>query len=153
MVNILAVSDWELGSGRGLSIEKQINPKKYDVDIILNCGDLSPSYLEYLTCLYSPAEKIMVHGNHDMKYYPRINDGSEQHKKKGYYSEIYQGMMILNNGTYNLKKDDFSFLNENLMIAGFSGANAHGNKPFFFKEGQARQFAYALKIKNVPRRH
>ena len=37
------------------------------VELIISCGDLSPSYLSFLTC-FTEAPVLYVHGNHDGRY-------------------------------------------------------------------------------------
>ncbi len=38
-----------------------------DIDLIISCGDLEPSYLEFLVTM-SNVPVLYVHGNHDVKY-------------------------------------------------------------------------------------
>lgn len=38
-----------------------------DIDLIISCGDLAPSYLEFLVT-FSNVPVLYVHGNHDKKY-------------------------------------------------------------------------------------
>ena len=38
-----------------------------DIDLIISCGDLEPSYLEFLAT-FANVPVLYVHGNHDLKY-------------------------------------------------------------------------------------
>jgi len=44
------------------------------IDLVISCGDLSPSYLSFLTC-FTPAPILYVHGNHDTKYERKPPEG------------------------------------------------------------------------------
>lgn len=63
MINILALSDEE--SPR---FWNEFEPLRLDhIDMILACGDLSPSYLSFIAT-YTHAPVLYVHGNHDGRY-------------------------------------------------------------------------------------
>jgi len=44
------------------------------IDLIISCGDLSPSYLSFLTC-FTCAPILYVHGNHDTRYAEKPPEG------------------------------------------------------------------------------
>ncbi|MFP4403156.1 MAG: metallophosphoesterase family protein, partial [Nanoarchaeota archaeon] len=137
MVRILAVSDEET------LYKKSFTNKKFkNIDILVSCGDLSPSYLEYIVHKTMPTHRIMIHGNHDNIYFPH----NYEHKSKG-YSDIFKGMHVLNNDFYKIDKKEYN-LDENLVIAGFYGANAHGSEPFFLDEKKLNFFAKKMKFKD-----
>jgi Icc-related predicted phosphoesterase len=62
-MNILAVSDIE-----DKYIWDHFDSERFkDIDIIISCGDLKASYLEFLVTMI-PAPLLYVHGNHDTRY-------------------------------------------------------------------------------------
>ena len=62
-MNILAVSDIE-----DKYIWDHFDKEKFkDVDLIISCGDLKATYLEFLVTMI-PAPLLYVHGNHDTRY-------------------------------------------------------------------------------------
>lgn len=139
MVTILSISDEELIQGRNVTLDKEI-PDDISIDILVNCGDISPSYLEYLQFTYTPKERIMVHGNHDSTYYT----SQDQHPERGYYSSVYQGMFILNQGEYTIPHTQFS-TDKDITVLGYSGAKAHGTRPFFFTDDEATSYFRRMK--------
>ena len=64
------------------------------VDLVLSCGDLTPEYLEFLTC-FTPAPILYVHGNHDTKYEHRPPEGCVCIDGKLY---VHEGLRILGLG-------------------------------------------------------
>ncbi|MCP5454699.1 MAG: metallophosphoesterase [Thermotogae bacterium] len=130
MLSIMCASD----------VEKNIrNDRKRNVDILVGCGDLSPGYMDYLMSEFRPSVGVLIHGNHDEKYYRPYY--SERNLK---FSNIYKGFIIINNGVINLK----NFLGKDFFIAGFSGAMSYGDKPFHFSEKEVKHFYKKLsKIK------
>ncbi len=64
VLKILAISDvedealWDVNKPGALT---------EDVDLVLSCGDLNPSYLSFIAT-YTKAPVIYVHGNHDGRY-------------------------------------------------------------------------------------
>ena len=62
-MNILVVADEESKS----LWDYYEKSKLEDIDLILSCGDLSPSYLSFLVTM-SKAPVLYVRGNHDDKY-------------------------------------------------------------------------------------
>jgi predicted phosphodiesterase len=63
-VKILAVSDHVVGGVYSSHIRQRFG----DVDMVLSCGDLPYSYLEYIVTLLS-VPCFFVHGNHDHPEY------------------------------------------------------------------------------------
>lgn len=130
MIKIIAVSDIE------------INLKNSDneyFDILISCGDLSPGYLDYLANEFRTPITIMVHGNHDKKYYKN----EIEYENIVSFSEIFKGCLIINSGILNLKK----YINKDLIISGYSGALSYGSKPFHFKEKDVNQLKRKIKRK------
>jgi Icc-related predicted phosphoesterase len=66
-MKILAVSDQVIERIYALAVNKHFQ----DVDLILGCGDLPYTYLEYLTTVLN-VPLYYVPGNHDPEYKPRI---------------------------------------------------------------------------------
>ena len=68
-MKILLLSDQE-----SRSLYEFYSPEKFaDVELIIACGDLKPSYLEFFSTMVS-APLVYVLGNHD-KWYPEKNAG------------------------------------------------------------------------------
>ncbi|MFP4117765.1 MAG: metallophosphoesterase [Candidatus Woesearchaeota archaeon] len=139
MVRILAVSDEELISGREAVIDNYVTE---DIDVLLNCGDVSPSYLEYIIMKFKPMNTIMVHGNHDKVFYAADKDKIEDDNG---FSGVYQGSYVLTDGLYQMENpNDGTKLN----ICGFSGAYAYGEWPFYYDEKRASKFVKSLGMKD-----
>lgn len=140
MVRILAVSDEELIEGRDAVIDDYV---KEEIDLLINCGDISPSYMEYLIYSYKPKNTIMVHGNHDKVFYSSRE--SEIEESDG-FSTVYQGSYVLTDGVKKIENPSPSedFLN----ICGFSGAFAYGDWPFYYDEKKANSFVRGLGFKD-----
>jgi len=51
-----------------------------DIDLIISCGDLPTSYLEYITTIIS-APLYYVRGNHDTEYFDNPPGGTDLHRK------------------------------------------------------------------------
>lgn len=129
MVDIICVSDEEI------FIQ---NKDKRKIDILISAGDLSPGYLDYLINEFKPAFSIMVHGNHDKKYF------SKSYKEENYsFSKVYKGVYVLNQGVINLKK----FIDKDIVVAGFSGALSYGYRPFHFSESDVNKFKREITFK------
>lgn len=160
MVKILAVSDHELVNKKNEKIKKKVRD---NIDILIGCGDLSPGYLEYLIDTFRPPERIMVYGNHDKDFITQKKHIDTDLLKMNYnfrqltsenktlstngYSDTYQGMYVLNKGTYLIEKSGPKNVSEDIVIGGFSGALAHGQSPFYFKEKDAKKFYNELSRK------
>jgi Icc-related predicted phosphoesterase len=91
-----------------------------DVDLLLSCGDLPYSYLEYaVTMLGVPA--YYVHGNHDR---PEYTDSGATLKKPGGWVNV----------------DGKAVQNQELLIAGFEGSPRYKpDAPFQYTERQMRR--------------
>ncbi|MFP4524077.1 MAG: metallophosphoesterase [Candidatus Woesearchaeota archaeon] len=144
MVNILAVSDETTLRGGGSTIESTV---KDNVDILINCGDLPPEYIDYLTMQYRPAFNLMVHGNHDKSYY-HIQGQQAKTPDVG-FSKLYSADVI-NKGIYKARPGRNNELINNLAIGGFSGSMTEGMNrerrwPFYFREKDAKRFVNNLK--------
>jgi len=131
MVYILAVSDEN---------ELYDNPVDFPrIDMLLSCGDLSPHYLGFLIDKYMPAIRIMVHGNHDENFFL-----ADQNPVNLQYSEIFSGMFSIVQGIHTLQHNEYPFLEQDLVIAGFSGISAYGNPPFYFSDSSLLRFKASL---------
>ncbi|MBW2983407.1 metallophosphoesterase [Candidatus Woesearchaeota archaeon] len=144
MVNILAVSDETTLRRGGSAIESTI---KDNVDIIINCGDLPPEYMDYLVMHYRPAFNLMVHGNHDKSFY-HIK-GQEAKAPNVGFSKLYSADVI-NQGIYKARPGRNNELINTLAIGGFSGSMTEGMNrerrwPFYFREKDAKKFVNNLK--------
>jgi predicted phosphodiesterase len=64
------------------------------IDLVISCGDLSPSYLSFLTC-FTPAPILYVHGNHDTRYERKPPEGCICVEDDIY---VYKGVKILGLG-------------------------------------------------------
>lgn len=60
-MQILAISDEVIGALYSADVREIIGP----VDLLLSCGDLPYSYLEYLVTILKARHALFVHGNHD----------------------------------------------------------------------------------------
>ncbi len=139
MVRILAVSDEEMISGRDVVIDDYVDE---EIDVLLNCGDISPSYMEYLINRYKPWSTVMVHGNHDRVFYA---DRKDEIETEDGFSTVYQGAYVLTNGLYQIDDAEKGL---QLNICGFSGAYARGDWPFYFDEKRATKFVKSLSVKD-----
>lgn len=90
-MNILAVSDIE-----DKYIWDHFDKERFkDVDLIISCGDLKASYLEFLVTMI-PAPLLYVHGNHDTRYDEKPPEGCTNIDGKVYVHE--NGIRILGLG-------------------------------------------------------
>lgn len=165
MVNILAVSDETSMHRNNLSLG--VNDK---VDILVNCGDLGPGYIEQLEMEFKPQMKIMVYGNHDKgaflsdkltnrdmttgqdKFLPNTMRQYEKPFENKEFSDLYKSI-VLNKATHTFTPGKNRSLQDRLRFAGFSGSMTEGmNKerkwPFYFTDKQAKRFARQLKNKD-----
>ena len=114
-MRILALSDQVVDSIYSADVRERFG----DVDLLLSCGDLPYSYLEYLvTMLNVPA--FYVHGNHDMP------------------EDLGQGVLLKEpRGWVNL--DGRTVRAGPLLLAGLEGALRYRpNAPFQYSEGEMR---------------
>lgn len=68
--------------------------KVEDIDLIISCGDLEPSYLSFLTTLVN-VPVLYVHGNHDVKYERTPPEGCISIEDQVY---VHEGVRILGLG-------------------------------------------------------
>lgn len=130
MIDIMCVSDEEV------FLQNKENRK---IDLLISAGDLSPGYLDYLVNEFKPTFSIMVHGNHDKKFF------SKTYEEENYsFSKVYKGIYVLNHGIINLKK----FINKDIVVAGFSGALSYGYRPFHFSENDVLKFKREIFFKS-----
>jgi len=81
-MNILAVSDIE-----DKYIWDHFDRERFkDIDLIISCGDLKASYLEFLVTMI-PAPLLYVHGNHDTRYESKPPEGCTNIDGKVYIHE------------------------------------------------------------------
>jgi len=134
MIDIVAVSDDEKAI-------KNKNKKTYD--LLIGCGDLSPGYMDYMANEFKARFNIIIHGNHDEKYFknPYIDENEK-------FSKIYKGFFVLNHGIINVKK----YIKKDVCIAGFSGALSYGKPPFHFSEKDVTKLKRDLSIKMLLKR-
>lgn len=134
MIDIISVSD----------VEQNIkNKERKTYDILIGCGDLSPGYMDYIASEFKARFSLMIHGNHDEKYYKKPY--KEENES---YSRVYKGFYILNHGIINTKK----YIKKEAIIAGFSGALSYGKLPFHFCEKDITKFKRELSIKMLLKR-
>jgi Icc-related predicted phosphoesterase len=131
LINIIAVSDVE---------KNLINKEKKKFDILIGCGDLSPGYMDYIANEFKTKLAILIHGNHDKKFY--FGDYREKNKK---FSDTYKGCLVINYGSLNIKK----YIKKNITIAGFSGAMSYGEMPFHFHEKDLKKLKKHYKKKSI----
>jgi Predicted phosphoesterases, related to the Icc protein len=115
IMRILALSDQVVDSIYSADVRERFG----DVDLLLSCGDLPYSYLEYVvTMLNVPA--FYVHGNHDMP------------------EDLGQGVLLKEpRGWVNL--DGRTVRAGPLLLAGLEGALRYRpNAPFQYSEGEMR---------------
>lgn len=134
MIDIISVSDEEVTL-------KNREHKNYD--LLIGCGDLSPGYMDYVNNEFKPSLSIMVHGNHDKKYFPEVY--KEENEK---YSDIYKGFLVLNKSLINLKR----YIKKDINIMAFSGALSYGIKPFHISEKDTAKFKRDINIKMLLKR-
>ncbi len=120
-MKILALSDQVVDS----IFSPQCRERFSDVDLLVGCGDLPYSYMEYVaTMLRVPA--YYVHGNHDQPEYTA--NGSTLYEPGGW---INLDGRIVRAGW--------------LLLAGLEGAPLYRpNAPFQYREAQMRQKAWQL---------
>ena len=115
-MKILALSDHVADAIYSRNVRERFG----DIDLMLSCGDLPYSYLEYaVTMLGVPA--YYVHGNHD---HPEYTDSGKTLKKPG--------------GWFNV--DNKVTYAKDLLIAGFEGSPRYKpDAPFQYTEEQMRR--------------
>lgn len=83
-MKILAVSDIELPKMQNVPYLRRAYG---DIDLLVSCGDLSASYLEFITSVLN-VPLFYVRGNHDEQYYERPPGGDDLHLR----TIRYQGL-------------------------------------------------------------
>ena len=123
-VRILAVSDKTVTNLCG----PQVNQLVGAVDLLLACGDLSYSYLEYLVTMLHPLHAFFVHGNHDVP----------EKLKNGQLLDAPGGWCNLDRQVARVPKAD-------LLIAGLEGSICYRpGAPYQYTQEQMRRRAYHL---------
>jgi Icc-related predicted phosphoesterase len=124
-MNILVVSDWE----EQLIYSEKMKYRMNDIDLVISCGDLSFSYLDFIMSeLNKPV--FYVVGNHlSDKYYKRNMENKA----------ILQVPACFN----NLHLKSYT-LNKNLLIAGFEGSGWYNGGPFQYQQWEV--FVYLIKL-------
>ncbi|TFG71485.1 MAG: metallophosphoesterase [Anaerolineales bacterium] len=90
MMKVLAVSDQE----ESLLGSPQIRERFGDTDVVLSCGDLPYTYMEYIAEML-PVPCLYVHGNHDHPL--QLSNGTTLHKPGGWHN-VDGTTMRLKNG-------------------------------------------------------
>jgi Icc-related predicted phosphoesterase len=107
-LKILAVSDEEI-----ITWNTYIKELLQDVDLIISCGDLSPSYLDMLMSLTN-LPLLYVHGNHDHNYETNPPHGGICIDGKVYR---YNGLSIMGlGGCMPYKKGKFMYTESEMRI-------------------------------------
>ena len=124
-MNILVVSDWE----EQLIYSEKMKYRMNDIDLVISCGDLSFSYLDFIMSeLNKPV--FYVVGNHlSDKYYKRNMENKA----------ILQVPACFN----NLHLKSYT-LNKTLLIAGFEGSGWYNGGPFQYQQWEV--FVYLIKL-------
>ena len=86
--------------------------KLSEFDLIISCGDLSPSYLEFLVTM-ARCPLLYVHGNHDELYDTRPPEGC-------------------------ICIDDRIYVHNGVRILGLGGSHRYRDGKYMFSEGQMR---------------
>jgi Icc-related predicted phosphoesterase len=97
-VKILAVSDHETPQ---LQNVEYLRRNYGDVDLLVSCGDMPASYLEYLSSALT-LPLFFVRGNHDTRYVPRQPGGDNLHMRFKFHKGIsfvgFEGSINYNDG-------------------------------------------------------
>lgn len=89
MIKVLAISDQEeslIGSPR-------IKERFGDIDLVLSCGDLPYTYMEYIAVML-PVPCLYVHGNHDHELY--LSNGYVLRKPGGWQNVDGRTIIVKN---------------------------------------------------------
>ena len=92
--------------------------KLSEFDLIISCGDLSPSYLEFLVTM-ARCPLLYVHGNHDELYDTRPPEGC-------------------------ICIDDRIYVHNGVRILGLGGSHRYRDGKYMFSEGQMRRRIHRL---------
>lgn len=83
------------------------------IDLIISCGDLEPSYLEFLET-FANVPVLYVHGNHDLKYDHRPPEGCFCIEDKIY---VHEGIRILGlGGSMRYNKSVHQYTEQEMMM-------------------------------------
>lgn len=85
VVNILAISDIELPHMQNIP---HLQRTYRDSDILISCGDLSASYVEFIASILG-VPVFYVRGNHDTQYAERAPGGDDLHRRFVQYRELW----------------------------------------------------------------
>lgn len=122
-MKILAVSDKE-----NIHLQNSIlkNLEKFkDIDLIISCGDLSKSYLEFLVDTIKK-DLFFVEGNH-----PAIKHSSKSCFEK-VISKVYEDKNYFDYGGINLHSRIHIY--KNYILVGFEGSMEYNGKNFQYSE-------------------
>ena len=130
MLKVLAVSDKE----EACIESPQLTERYGDIDVVLSCGDLPYTYLEYITTML-PARCLYVHGNHDQKQL--LSNGSFLTEPGGW-----------------LNLDGRTVIVKDWIIGGLEGSIRYKpNAPFQYTEAELRRkmnrMTYSLMLNRV----
>lgn len=114
-MKILAVSDVELPQMLGV---EYLTCKHGDTDILISCGDMPASYLEFIsTALNLPL--FFVRGNHDTNYVPPNPGGQDLHMRVVRYQGItlagLEGSIRYNDGAIQYSQGEMLLMVMRLM--------------------------------------
>ncbi len=76
-MKILCVSDTEMPQ---LHSAVNLRRQYQDIDMVISCGDMPPSYLEYITSILQ-VPLYYVRGNHDERYHEEPPGGIDLHRQ------------------------------------------------------------------------
>ncbi|MGC9356986.1 MAG: metallophosphoesterase family protein [Anaerolineae bacterium] len=124
---ILVVSDEVVSTLFSRDVRKYVGP----IDVLLSCGDLPYSYLEYLVTRLHTRHAYYVHGNHDSPEYRHDNT-----------------TLTAPGGWVNLDRRSVFVRKENLLVAGLEGSLRYKpDAPYQYTQGQMRRRALHLMVK------
>ena len=92
-----------------------------DIQLVISCGDLKASYLEYIATLIN-APLLYVNGNHDVKYLQEPPGGC-------------------------IPIDDKIFVYENIRILGLGGSIDYNTGPFQYSQKKMKKRVAKLRLK------
>ncbi len=114
-LRILAVSD----TVARILYQPRVKSLVRDIDLLLSCGDLPYSYLEFLVTNLDPLHAFYVHGNHDAR---------EEHS---------EGVLLEPGGLHDLDRRTVRLRDTGLLIAGLEGSVRYRpNAPYQLSQQQ-----------------
>lgn len=111
-MKLLCISDTEMPQ-----LENAANLRRQytDIDLIISCGDMSPSYIDFITTIIS-APLYYVRGNHDEQYDEKPPGGINLHNRVVTYNGLtFAGLE--GSIRYNKGKIQYSQTEMHLMVA------------------------------------